>query len=192
MRINQVVNSIYNSCSYVLTDDSRTWLVDCGDVDRLLPLIEGDLCGVLLTHSHFDHIYGLNQLMTLYPRLAVYTSRPGLDGLLSDKLNFSRYYGDPIVLDSPENVVVVDDGDTVQLFDGVTIQALVTPGHSPDCVTWLTDEVLFTGDCYIPGVKMVTNLPHSDKVLAAQSESLIRDLAETRTVYPGHAPDNND
>ena len=107
-------------------------------------------------------------------------------------MNFSRYYGDPIVLDSPENVVVVDDGDTVQLFDGVTIQALVTPGHSPDCVTWLTDEVLFTGDCYIPGVKMVTNLPHSDKVLAAQSESLIRDLAETRTVYPGHAPDNND
>ena len=37
---------------------------------------------------------------------------------------------------------------------------------------------------------MVTNLPHSDKAQAALSEALIRDLAMTRTVYPGHAPEN--
>ena len=163
--------------------------MDCGDVDRLLPLIDGELCGVLLTHAHFDHIYGLNNLMTLFPRLTVYVSRPGREGLLSDKLNYSRYYGDPIVLDSPDSIQVVEDGDKVRLFDDVTIQAVCTPGHSPGCVTWMTDEVLFTGDSFIPGVKMVTNLPHSDKDQAAQSEALIRDMAETRKVYPGHAPD---
>lgn len=190
MKIVQVVNSIYNSCSYVLTSDRRTWLVDCGDVDRLLPHIDGELCGVLLTHAHFDHIYGLNHMITLFPRLTVYTCQSGLEGLLSDKLNFSRYYGDPVVLNSPDSVKLVSDGDKVQLFDNVTIQALMTPGHSPDCVTWMTDEVIFTGDCFIPGVKMVTNLPHSDKAQAALSEALIRDLAMTRTVYPGHAPEN--
>ena len=28
MTIHQIVNSIFNSCSYVLTQDKRSWLVD--------------------------------------------------------------------------------------------------------------------------------------------------------------------
>lgn len=191
MLVTQVVNSIFRSCSYVLTQGQGSWLVDCGDVDRLLPIIGGELRGVLLTHAHFDHIYGLNNLMALYPSVTVYTSQPGLDGLLSDKLNFSRYYGDPIVLDNPDRVKVVDDRATVQLFDGISVQAVYTPGHSPGCVTWMTADVIFTGDCYIPGVKVVTNLPHCDKAQAAHSEALIRQLAQSRTVYPGHAPEHD-
>lgn len=190
MTIRQIVNSVYNSCSYVLTQDKQSWLVDCGDVDQILPLVEGKLQGVLLTHAHFDHIYGLNNLVSLFPGLTVYTIMAGFNGLLSDKLNFSRYYGDPFIFDSPDNVKLVRDGECISLFEGVEIKAVATPGHSPGCVTWVTEDAIFTGDSYIPGVKTVANLPHSDKELALKSEALIRDMVENRSIYPGHAANN--
>ena len=190
MTIHQIVNSIFNSCSYVLTQDKQSWLVDCGDVDQILPLVDGKLQGVLLTHAHFDHIYGLNNLESLFPGVPVYTVMAGLNGLMSDKLNFSRYYGEPFIFDSPDNVKLVNDGDCISLFDGVEIKAVATPGHSPGCVTWLTSNAIFTGDSYIPGVKTVANLPHSDKDLALKNEALIRQMVENRSIYPGHAASN--
>ena len=190
MTIRQIVNSVYSSCSYVLTQDKQSWLVDCGDVDQILPLVEGKLQGVLLTHAHFDHIYGLNNLVSLFPGLTVYTIMAGFNGLLSDKLNFSRYYGDPFIFDSPDNVKLVRDGECISLFEGVEIKAVATPGHSPGCVTWVTKDAIFTGDSYIPGVKTVSNLPHSDKELALKSDALIRDMVENRSIYPGHAANN--
>ena len=190
MTIHQIVNSIFNSCSYVLTQDKQSWLVDCGDVDQILPLIDGKLQGVLLTHAHFDHIYGLNNLESLFPGVPVYTVMAGLNGLMSDKLNFSRYYGEPFIFDSPDNVKLVNDGDSISLFDGCEMKALATPGHSPGCVTWLTSNAIFTGDSYIPGVKTVANLPHSDKDLALKNEALIRQMVENRSIYPGHAASN--
>lgn len=190
MTIHQIVNSVFNSCSYVLTQDKQSWLVDCGDVDQILPLIDGKLQGVLLTHAHFDHIYGLNNLESLFPGVPVYTVMAGLNGLMSDKLNFSRYYGEPFIFDSPDNIKLVNDGECISLFDGVEIKAVATPGHSPGCVTWLTSDAIFTGDSYIPGVKTVANLPHSDKDLALKNEALIRQMVENRLIYPGHAASN--
>lgn len=190
MTIHQIVNSVFNSCSYVLTQDKQSWLVDCGDVDQILPLVDGKLQGVLLTHAHFDHIYGLNNLESLFPGVPVYTIMAGLNGLMSDKLNFSRYYGEPFIFDSPDNVKLVNDGERISLFEDVDIKAVMTPGHSPGCVTWVTSEAIFTGDSYIPGVKTVTNLPHSDKDLALKNEALIRQMVENRSIYPGHAASN--
>lgn len=187
MRIQHVVNTIFNSCSYVIGNDDCSWIVDCGDVDSILPLIRGKLCGVLLTHAHFDHIYGLNQLLSLYRDVPVFTNAAGLEALLSDKLNFSRYFGIPFELQYPENVKVVEDGQQLDLFEGVKALVVETPGHSPCCVTWMLDDVIFTGDSYIPGVKTVTNVPHSNKTMAEKSETLIRRLAEHRDIYPGHA-----
>jgi len=186
--VRRVVNTVFKSCSYLLIENDCTWMVDCGDVDRLLPMVEGRLCGVLLTHAHFDHIYGLNTLLAIYPALSVMTCEVGLSGLLNDKLNFSRYYGEPFVFNFADNVRLVTDGQRLSLFDDTDAVAVFTPGHSPDCITWIVGESLFTGDSFIPGVKTVTNIPHSDKAMAARSEILIRELSLARTVYPGHAP----
>lgn len=186
MRIHCVVNTIFNSCSYVIVNDGCTWIVDCGDLDRIHPLIEGRLCGVLLTHAHFDHIYGLNQLLSLHHDVPIYTNAAGQETLLNDKLNFSKYYGEPFVLQFPENVRVVEDGQQIELFEGVTATAVATPGHSPCCMTWVLDDVLFSGDSFIPGVNTVTILSHSEKGIAEMSEHHIRQLAEHRKIYPGH------
>lgn len=186
MVIYQVINTVFNSCDYVIKQEHQSWLVDCGDVDRICKMIDGDLCGVLLTHVHFDHIYGLNQLLSIFPEVPIFTNQQGRDGLLDDKENLSRYHETPFVLDRPENIQVVGDGEMVKLFDDVSARAVFTPGHHPSCVTWMMEDAVFTGDSYIPGIKTVTILPQGDKTLAAQSELLIRELSEHSEIYPGH------
>ena len=185
MMVSQVVNSFFSSCAYVL--DGK-YVVDCGDVEPLLPLIKGrDFKGVLLTHGHFDHIYGLNELCAAHPEAKVYCSPWTMRQLLDEKLNISFYHEMPFVFAYPERVVLVADGDQIDLGDGTMITAVCTPGHHPGCITWMTDDALFTGDACIPGVKVVTKLPLGDRRVAAQSLALIESLATGRTIYPGHS-----
>ena len=191
MEIHQVVNTLYRSCSYVITHEGVSWLLDCGDVEPLLHLIgHNTLRGVMLTHGHYDHIYGLNILLTLYPSMAIFTNEAGKEELLSDKRNFSKYINDPFILQSPENVILVEDGRGIDLFDGIQAVPVFTPGHSPSCVTWVIGDAVFTGDSYIPGVKTVTNFPLSNRAQSAASELIIKDLISHRDVYPGHAPES--
>ena len=187
-QVKRVQNTIFSSCTWVL--DGR-WLVDCGDVEPLLPHLDNaSLQGVLLTHGHFDHIYGLNELCERSSDVRVYCSAWAREQLLNAKLNLSFYHETPFVFAYPERIVVVDDGDTVDLGNGKAVTAMATPGHTPGCITWMTDDALFTGDAYIPDVRVVTNLPHGDKHQAAQSVELIQSLAaQGRTIHPGHAVD---
>ena len=52
-------------------------------------------------------------------------------------------------------------------------------------------EYLFTGDSYISGIKVVTNLPGGNKELAAQSLEKILELAKGKILCPGHVVEEN-
>ena len=58
------------------------------------------LKGILVTHSHFDHIYGLNELKSKYPNAEVFASNLSLMGFQSSKINGSYYTDWPFILDS--------------------------------------------------------------------------------------------
>lgn len=188
MQIKKVVNTIFQSNTFILIPENSDgcWLVDAGDLEPVLEVVGSNpIKGVFITHTHYDHIYGLPELIGLYPDCLIYTSADGKDGLASDKFNLSRYHGDPIALESP-NVRILNDGDSVELDDGNKLTAVLTPGHDKSSVTYYTDESLFTGDSYIPGLDVVTTFPRSDRNASDMSLNKIKKLMETRTVFPGH------
>lgn len=172
----KVVNSVFNSCSYIIKD----CLIDSGDP------IDVPIRTVLLTHAHFDHIYGLNELLNKNPEATVFTNEVGKRMLLNSKLNLSAFHETPFVVDYPERIKTVADGDEVTLGNGVFAKAMFTPGHNPSCITWLIEDLLFTGDSLIPGVKTVTNLPGGNKKDSLESENRITELSIGRSIYPGH------
>ena len=192
MKASHIVNTIFSSRTYILSGDkSEFWIVDCGDVEPLMERLSAvggkdyRIKGVLLTHAHFDHIYGLPRLTELFPGVKVYTNDFGRRTLADDKMNLSRYQGDRINYDS-DHVVVVDEGAEIELFDGVVAKVYWTPGHHPSCLTFEVGDYLFTGDAFIPGCDVVTNLPGGDRKLAAQSVERIRCLAEGKVICGGH------
>lgn len=190
--VSYVINSVYTSRSYILTNENKEfWIVDCGDVfplvERISQMSENNytIKGVLLTHAHFDHIYGLPRLSMMCPTIRVFTNESGKKALANDKLNMSRYHDEPIRFDS-DNVIVADDGSEIELFEGVNAKVFYTPGHNPSCITYEIEDYLFTGDSYIPGCRVVTNLPGSDKGLADKSINKIMSLLQGRTICAGH------
>lgn len=174
----QHANSIFSSISYRVGDA----LLDPGDIwDEF----KGTRM-VLLTHAHFDHIYGLNDVLRISPDTKVYTNECGRDMLLNARKNMSFYHETPFAFEHSDCIVTVGDGDEIEIGNGLTAKALFTPGHNLSCITWIVGDAIFTGDSYIPRIKTVTNLPGGNKFQAIESEELIKRLAIGKTIYPGH------
>ena len=190
MIVERVINSIFTSNTYLLHEDGGLdyWLVDIGDIDPVQALLpEGaKVQGLLLTHTHYDHMYGINRLVSLFPDCLVYTSEHGREGLYSDKLNNSRYHYDKLVYSREDNVRVLCEGDLVPLWPGCDAEVYETPGHDWSCLVYRVGSSVFSGDSFLPGIKVTALFPKSDKTKAVASEQRIRALSSGRMVYPGH------
>ena len=188
MNIERIVNSFFSSNTFVLTEINSPdcWLVDVGDIEPILDLVGNrQIKGVFLTHTHYDHIYGINKLVEHFPECIVYTSKHGKEGLFSDKLNFSRYHDDSIIFQG-KHIEVLNEGDEVKLFSNLGLKTIYTPGHDWSCMSYYTEDSIFTGDSYIPNVKVVTSFPKSNKRDAQISLDWLMELSKIRNIYPGH------
>ena len=124
------VNTVFTSVSYIIQDDTDKccWIIDVGDYDDIRDSISGyQLKGVLLTHVHYDHIYGLNALLADHPMVPVYTNLNGRDSLYSPSDNLSAYHDENFVL-ATDNVIVVCVGDSQRIRDE-TKEVNATPRH---------------------------------------------------------------
>lgn len=186
IEISQHINNIFNSNTYIIEHKAfdYCYLIDIGDIDYLIEK-SLNIKGIFLTHSHFDHIYGINKVIEKYHDCKIFTSEYGERALVDDRLNMSKYHEVPLTY-CGKNVNVLYDNYKISLFPDVTLNVLATPGHCPSCLTYYTDDYIFTGDSYIPGIKVVTNLPKGDKNQAQESVEKIKGLIENRTICPGH------
>lgn len=190
MVVKQIVNSVFGSNTYLLYKESfeDVWLVDCGDAEKIISALQPNqrIRGVLLTHAHFDHIYGLNAIMEKFPHCTVYTNEDGEEGLFSAKKNFSFYHEIPFILEY-KNVKCLDDGEELVIFPDTTVIPMYTPGHAYSCISYRIDSYLFTGDSYIPNTKPVTNLKGGNKQLYKESVEMILHIVRSGVVIcPGH------
>lgn len=197
LTVDYITNRVFNSRTYILSDEKygRVWLVDCGDTDRVLDMIgKKSVEGILLTHAHSDHIYRLEELIKRFPAVKIYTNAAGIEALKSPKLNISHYHSEypDISIDAPDNVCVLTEGDPLEVF-GMPVHVYETPGHAPSCLTYIIGQMAFTGDAYIPGVKVFTGFPHANKKQAESSLKKILQLTSNSQIMPGHTlkPDTN-
>lgn len=197
MQVKRFVNTFYTSNTYVLSEEGSVdvWLIDCGDyANQVRPMLNGrTVKGVLLTHTHSDHIYGLNELASDFPDAVVYTNEFGKMALSDTKLNVSKYHVEvPDFIINPEvRIEVLHDGDEVELFPDLKVQVLSTPGHDKSCLSYIIDDCLFTGDSYIPGERLLAIFPNSNKEDAKESCNRLIELSKNFIVCPGHGVKHN-
>lgn len=140
------------------------WLVDPGPalephVDALTAEIHrrGGLGGIALTHDHHDHAEAVPLLRERFPRAPVAAARGAVDQRLRDGDRFGP------------------------------LQAIPTPGHSPDHVAYVTAGIAMTGDAVLgEGSVFVAADPGALRSYLAALERL-RTL-ELSALAPGHGP----
>ena len=183
--------------------DSRTYLVSCDPYADVVVIDPGnaDISGVtcilehrhwspmwiFLTHEHFDHIAGVNQLKLRYPcRLACL--RACAQNITQPKQNMSFFLDGVGFVCSPADCCYEDLKYSVPWHD-YRIEFKCTPGHSPGSACVSVGSYLFTGDTLIPGYATITKFPGGDKVALKKSVGWIMESFNDDTVIcPGHGP----
>lgn len=190
MQVKRLVNSFYTSNTYLILSAEGVWLVDCGDyASQVKPLLDGrKVLGVLLTHTHSDHIYGLVDLLEDFPDTRIFTNDFGILALGDSRLNLSHYHSEvpDLSIKSGRNFVSVDEGAEIQLSEDLSASVLATSGHDKSCLSYVIGDHLFTGDSYIPGERLVAIFPNSDRTKAKTSYNRLLELSKKFVVCPGH------
>ncbi|MBC7190633.1 MBL fold metallo-hydrolase, partial [Candidatus Aerophobetes bacterium] len=108
---------------------------------------------------------------------------------LSDpQLNLSSLLQVPYTFPHPERLL--EDGDCIHL-EGMTLEVLHTPGHTPGSICLSYDDILFTGDTLFAGGVGRVDFPGGNlQLLLSSIKRRIFSLPETMKVLPGHGPES--
>lgn len=193
LEVVRFINSRFTSNTYIIAhpEHDNVWVVDPGDTDNVFEWMKvhskTSITGLLLTHAHFDHIYGMNEILARYPECVVYIANEyGKECLSNPKMNGSKYTEEgPIVIDG--NAPIAFYEDKMRLWDDVEMQTINTPGHSDDSQCLLVDGMVFTGDTLIKDVRTVTKLKGGSVEKLNETVSLLEQLkGQGLKVMPGH------
>ncbi len=141
-----------------------SWLIDPGPalpahIDELADEISrrGGLAGIALTHDHADHADAVGAIRERFPSAVLAGARGAVDMRLRSGDRFGPF------------------------------EAIETPGHAPDHLSFISGPVAFTGDAVL-GEGSVFVYPYPG-ALAAYLDGLARlRQRELELLLPGHGP----
>ncbi len=141
---------------------------------------------ILLTHGHFDHIWGVDQLKALSgAKLYAYEEEKEL--CADPGLNVSAQAGRACAV-TPD--VLLKDGEEFTLL-GITGKVIATPGHTKGscCYYFEKDKILISGDTLFLESVGRTDFPTgSMSTLVRSVREKLMTLPDDVKVYPGHGP----
>lgn len=148
----------------------NTTLVDTGADDAIIDeLADAAIDTVVITHSHWDHIENLEQVVNMFDP-DVYAYEP-------DNL--------------PVDATQLTQNDTVTLGeDDTEFTVFHTPGHKDDSICLYNGDtgILFSGDLIFPeGEFGRTDLDEGDRDALIESIDAIAAL-DVQELYAGHGP----
>jgi hydroxyacylglutathione hydrolase len=177
--------------TYIFRRDGsdRALIVDPGEeAPKLLNVLDEmnlKLEGILLTHTHFDHV---GAVAPIARATGAEVWVPEIEKpVLADIMSYVPWEGfGPFESWDAEHTLA--GGEQVQLA-GFDIDVIFTPGHSPGHVTFsIPDEqAIFSGDVLFEQSVGRTDLPGGDwPTLLASIGTLVDELPGETMVYPGH------
>jgi len=120
---------------WLMTTNEGSIVIDPGESKNLLKAVEKKnikLDAILITHHHYDHTGGIEELLMKYPNLKVYGPNNNID-LIKSRLR---------------------DGELLNII-GIDFEVIEIPGHTLDHIAYYANinnsPILFCGDTLFAG-----------------------------------------
>lgn len=159
------IKSFTDNYIWMIKKNKDVVVVDPGDAIPVLNFLKEknlNLKSILITHKHFDHIGGIEDLLSHYPNIKIY----------GPKNNFNFIY------------TVVNNDELLKIDElNIEFRVIATPGHTLDHVVFADQDHLFCGDTLFgcgcgklfegsysqmhSSLKTLSKLPQSIKVYCA-------------------------
>ncbi len=183
----KVVNGVHPNNTYLLYENNNCIIIDpslqADIIDAVIIENGFKVCGILLTHAHYDHLYTVDYFVNKY-NCDVYCSLQASTYLGDSSLNLSKTSNN-----SPGEVEVVAKPITVgEQFEvaNFKFKVMYNPGHSMTCVTYFIDDLAFTGDFVFKGKIGRCDLFDSSLDMMYESLHKFMQLEKDFVILPGH------
>ena len=174
---------------YIYSKGERSIAVDSGFGKSAVELAKlgvdvAKVTHLFLTHSDRDHTGGLG----LFKNAKLYISSEERRIISGETPRFLWFVKNSLKTDRPVNFL--QDGDVIDA-DGIKVQSIGTPGHTPGSMSYLIDDtILCTGDALI--LKDGTARPspsflNKDNTAARESIRKLAMVASAKIVCTGHS-----
>ena len=173
--------------NYLIIDESsqEAALVDCSAFDESifieLEKYNAELKYILLTHGHFDHITGLNDI----DKKVKVLMHSKDNEWITELNNYLPMVGMP-TMEQPRIDKYIEDNEIIKLGN-LEIKVIHTPGHTQGSVCYLVEEHLFSGDTIFRESVGRCDLPGGNFSQIIESiTKRIFTLPDKTIIYPGH------
>ena len=194
-----VIGAVQTNCYFVYREGSPDCILfDAPDTGKeIVRRIEGagfHVRALFLTHGHFDHIMGAQDVRLSAGSLAnsrgeeavkIYAPKSEEEMLSDSSYNMTAQFGTPMTL-RPN--VWVEDGQEIEIA-GIKIKVLFTPGHTPGSASYYIEEagMVISGDTLFEESVGRTDFRGGDaSVMNKSIREKLFTLPDETEVYPGH------
>ncbi|MCX7716356.1 MAG: MBL fold metallo-hydrolase [Endomicrobia bacterium] len=187
-----VVNEFATNC-YIYKDlaSQNSIIIDPGgETKQIVDFIEKNklkIEKIVLTHSHYDHIKGLEQITRFFP-VEVIIYEDEYPQVIDNEKNLSIFLGEECIK-NPQNIKWQKVKDKEIFYCGSKkIKIIHTPGHTIGSMCLYIEEnnTLFSGDTLFCGSIGRTDFPTGDIDMLENSLKKIFSLPEDTIFFPGH------
>ena len=173
--------------SYYVSYNDKGYLIDAPDgIGKWIRELKTEgysLDYILLTHGHFDHVMGLEEVLSIFPDAEVYIAEEDENLVQEGNKEILSSFGIPLSLYSiPSPFVYHDYSSSIGPF-----KVIKTPGHTKGgvCLYMEEENILFSGDTLFEDGEGRTDLGGDWRELVQSLKNLTL-LPENTTVFPGH------
>ena len=188
VKYQRIVTNLLEENTYIVYNENNDCvIIDPGFgfqlIDAFIQSKKLSPIAILATHAHFDHLAGAADLVDKY-KLPLHVCDKD-EQLVENFHRAAAYWG--VEARKPTVTHWIDSNDKQLQVGDFSFSIIFNPGHSPGCISFIINNLIFCGDLIFKGSIGRTDLPlSSPRDMASSLEFFVNSFTSDQILLTGH------